>query len=87
MNQCKDLPQSAFSARSGRFSASMYEAIFAAVCEGAFSHKTLEVNPIDATKLDQLKNDEQFVEASQSRTTSKENVALRLQRAKQILLS
>jgi len=87
MNQCKALPPSAFGSKTGRFSRSMYEAIFAAVCEEAYSHKTLDVNPIDASKLDQLKNDPQFIEASQSQTTSKENVALRLQRARQILLS
>jgi hypothetical protein len=87
MNQCKNLPQSAFSARSGRFSVSMYEAIFASVCEEAYSHKALEVNPIVASKLDQLKNDPQFIKASQSQTTSTENVVLRLQRARQILLS
>ena len=86
MNKCEELPQNAFSARSGRFSVSMYEAIFAAVCEQAYSNKTLEVNLIVASKLGQLKNDSQFIRASQSQTTSTENVALRLQRARQILL-
>ena len=87
MNQCKDLPQSAFGSKSGRFSRSMYEAIFAAVCEEAYSKGALDVKPLVASKLDQLKNDPVFLEASQSQTTSKENVELRLRRAKQILLS
>jgi hypothetical protein len=87
MNRCKDLPQNAFGARSGRFSTSMYEAIFAAVCEEAYSHKTLEVKLIVASKLNQLKSDQQFIKASQSQTTNTENVALRLQRARQILLN
>jgi hypothetical protein len=88
MNQCKDLPARAlFGSKSGRFSISMYEAIFAAVCEEAYSKKSLDVKPVVAPKLDQLKNDAAFRGASQSQTTSKENVKLRLQRAKEILLS
>jgi len=88
MNQCKDLPPRAlFGSKSGRFSITMYEAIFAVVCQEAYSNKTLDVKPVVATKLELLKNDPVFVEASQSQTTSKENVRLRLQRAKEILLS
>lgn len=87
MNQCRELPRSAFGSKTGRFSISMYEAIFAAVCDEAYNQKSLEVNPVIASKLDKLKNDEDFLAASQRQTTSKENVALRLQKAKQILLS
>jgi len=87
MKQCADLPQSAFGSKTGRFSISMYEAIFAAVCGEAYSNKSLDVKPVIASKLEQLKDDRDFLEASQSQTTSKENVALRLRKAKQILLS
>jgi hypothetical protein len=87
MQQCKDLEAKALWGRTGRFSVSMYEAIFAVVCEDAYSHGTLNVKPVDAAKLDKLKSDSSFIKASQSQTTSKENVDLRLQKAREILLS
>jgi uncharacterized protein with ParB-like and HNH nuclease domain len=87
MNHCEDLPQSAFGSASGRFSISMYEAIFAAVCEKAYRDKTLDISPVSVEKLDRLKLDPQFLKASQSQTTDKENVDLRLRKAKEILLN
>jgi hypothetical protein len=87
LNQCNDLPPRSFYSRIGRFSISMYEAIFSAVCEEAYSIKGLNVKPIMASKLDKLKDDPQFINASQSQTTSKENVALRYERARAILLA
>lgn len=87
MQQCKDLEPKALWGRTGRFSVSMYEAIFAAVCEEAYENHTLDVKPVVPSKLDELKKDPTFIKASQSQTTSRENVDLRLRIAKQILLS
>jgi uncharacterized protein with ParB-like and HNH nuclease domain len=86
-DRCKTLPSEAFISRIGRFSASMYEAIFTAACESAFAKRGLDVRDIDAARLEKLKNDPQFIEASRYLTTSKENVDLRYQKAKEILFS
>ncbi len=86
LNQSSNLPDRAFSSQSGRFSVSMYEAVFTTVCEEAFYNDNLDVKPVDPARLDVLKNDNDFVKASQYQTTSKERVNLRLQRAREILL-
>ena len=87
LDKCDSLPDQAFQLQSGRFSASVYEAIFKAACEDAYSVNDLVVKPLDPSKLANLKNDVQFLQASGSQTTSKYNVDLRLRRAKQILFS
>lgn len=66
---------------------SMFEAIFASVCEDAFRQSNLDVATIDRSKLSTLKEDEDFFNASQSETASKKNVVKRVERAKAILLS
>jgi hypothetical protein len=86
-DRCRTLPPEAFISRIGRFSASMYEAIFAAACEKAFAEKSVEVRDIDPARLEKLKNDPEFIQASRYLTTSKENVDLRLQKARQILFA
>jgi hypothetical protein len=86
MNRCIDLPQRAFWSKTGRFSISIYESIFTVACEDAFKNNTLDVKPINAEKLDKLKNDPQFMSASLSQTSHKVNVDLRLQKTKEILL-
>lgn len=87
LDQCSDLPDQAFTSQARRFSTSMYDAIFTAACEDAFAGGNLEAKHIDSAKLTQLKLDPDFVRATQSQTTSKANVDLRLQRARQILFS
>ncbi len=87
IDQCSDLPDQAFTSQFGRFSTSMYDAIFTAACEDAYAAHNLEAKHIDTAKLTQLKQDSEFLRATQSQTTSKANVELRLQRARQILFS
>jgi len=87
LDKCTSLPDQAFQLQSGRFSASVYEAIFKAACEDAYNANNLDVKTINPSKLADLKNDHQFLQASGSQTTSKSNVDLRLSRAKQILFS
>jgi hypothetical protein len=86
MVQCKNLPQNAFYSKSNRFSISMYEAIFAAICEEPYKNEKYVSEPVNVEKLSLLKNDREFIEASQFQTTSKERVALRLRKAKEFLL-
>lgn len=84
--RCARLPQGAFQLQTGRFSASVYEAIFTAACEKAFGQRNLDIPQIDPEKLDTLKKDRSFLEASRSQTTGKENVSLRLARSRELLL-
>jgi hypothetical protein len=83
--RCEKLPYGAFQLQTGRFSASVYEAIFTAACEKAFGQHNLDVLEINPKKLDMLKKDQAFLEASRSQTTSKENVSLRLRRSRELL--
>jgi hypothetical protein len=82
---CAKLPQGAFQLQTGRFSASVYEAIFKAACEKAFGQGNLDVLEINPKKLDALKKDPAFLEASRSQTTSKDNVSIRLRRSRELL--
>lgn len=83
---CEDLDSKAFFSRTGKFNISMFEAIFVTVCENAFKNRNLEIAEIEESKLNNLKEDKEFFEASQSETASRANVKTRIERAKAILL-
>ncbi len=74
-----------FCSKTGKFNISVFESIFVFVCSPAFSQKTLDVLDIDLTKVNQLKEDEVFINATQSDTASKQNVTDRIAQAKKIL--
>lgn len=82
-----DLNKNAFFGRSERFNISVYESVFRAVCLHASKHKTLARKSIDITKLNRLKKNLEFIEATQSSTTSTSNVGIRLKLATDILNS
>jgi hypothetical protein len=79
-----DLPGKAFY-RTNKFNISIFEAVFVAQCRDAFGKHQLVEEKLKPEKLEELKSDSEFIEAIQSRTTSKENVNIRLQRAENIL--
>ncbi len=74
-----------FFSKNGRFNLSVYESIFVATCEEAFENKNLSIKSINSEKVENLKEDEDFVEATQSDTASEKNVKFRLEKAKEIL--
>jgi uncharacterized protein with ParB-like and HNH nuclease domain len=74
-----------FHSKTGRFNISIYEAIFVAVCQRAFSHKNLDVPDIDSGKVEKLKDDSVFLEATQNRTSNSKNVSDRMDRALELL--
>lgn len=87
LDACKALPTKAFfGAQSKKVNISFIDAVFAAQCAAAFSVGSLEVPAVDPAKLRRLKEDPEFVTATQSDTASTANVAKRLERAKAILL-
>ncbi len=71
---------------TGKFNISMYEAVFTAVCRQAFKDQSLVVHPIDAGKLQALKADPEFTEATQKDTAGTTNVTIRINRARELLL-
>ncbi len=71
--------------KTGKFNISVYESIFVASCLQAFKNKNLNVCEIDIRKVENLKKDTGFVNATQSETASWKNVSYRIQRAIEIL--
>lgn len=86
LNAYNDLGIKGIFVKSGRFNISMYEAIFNAVCKEAYDSKNKNIVFATEEKLNQLKEDSQFKEATLSQTSSKKNVDIRLKRACEILL-
>jgi uncharacterized protein with ParB-like and HNH nuclease domain len=84
---CEGLPNEAFLSKSSKFNISLFDSVFATVCSRVFSNRELVNEPIDHDNILQLQTDLEFIEASRSDTASKTNVDLRLQKARQYLLS
>jgi uncharacterized protein with ParB-like and HNH nuclease domain len=74
-----------FHSKSGRFNISVYESIFVAVCSAAYNHNSLNILDIDITKVQKLKENQEFINSTQSETASAKNVVLRIRTAKEIL--
>jgi len=74
-----------FYSKTGRFNISVYESIFVAACSSAFKNKTLYVLDIDSEKVGSLKDDQEFISATQSKTASTKNVSLRITKAKKLI--
>lgn len=74
-----------FHSKTGKFNISVFESIFVAACAAAFEAKTLDVADIDLNKVALLKDDDGFIEATQSNTASDKNVTYRLATAKKML--
>ena len=63
----------------------MFDAVFAAAASDMLEGRTDSVKQIDAPKLDQLKSDPEFLEATQKATATTSNVMKRLKRAQAVL--
>src|SRR5690606_19894002 len=74
-----------FFTKTNRFNIAIYESIFIALVEDAYKAKNTSIKATDISKIQQLKEDEDFVAASQSSTASSTNVILRINKAKAIL--
>ncbi len=70
---------------NGRFNTPFYESIFVAICQDAFDNKNIEIKIIDIDKIEKLKRDTTFIQATQFNTAKIATVAFRLQRAKEML--
>ena len=79
------LEANAFWSSANRFSVTIFESVFAAICSAAYAAAGCVTGSIQAASLVELKNDQQFRLASESRTTTKANVETRLSRARELL--
>ena len=68
-----------------RFNITIYESIFAALTEGAYANNDYNIKPTTIERVQALKQDKQFVKASQQSTVSTANVKLRIDKAKELL--
>lgn len=82
----KGLPlEDFFTKGSRRFAITVYEAVFAAVCEPAFKSGRLVESAVAPQQLKELRSDPGFIQAAQYKTTSKENVQARVRIAREKL--
>jgi hypothetical protein len=85
LKACSELPAKPFNGKSGVFSISIFDAVFAAVCKPVLGQQALVAKKVDSSKLQALKGDLEFIEATQFRTAGSSNVKKRLEKATQIL--
>ena len=77
---------SIFLTNKNRFNISVYEAVFTALCEEAYSAKDVSlIKETTIEKIKALKEDSEFLNASLQSTASSNNVAIRIKKAKEML--
>lgn len=86
LEACKELTPKAFFGESRKVNISYIDAVFAIQCRPAFEATGVEVPALDPERLQKLKDDPEFVTATQRDTAGSANVAKRLERAKAVLL-
>ena len=79
------LDTKAFFGKGGRFNISVYESVFVSICESAYQNETLDIKKTTSEKIELLKIDTNFIEATQSQTSNSNNVLKRITKAKLIL--
>lgn len=85
LESCNGLDEKSFYSQANKFSISLYEAVFVAVCENAFLKKGYVTGKVSQNSIDKLKNDSVFFDASRESVTSVKNVKLRISRAKDLI--
>lgn len=85
LDSCSNLPRDAFHNARGRFSPTIFESVFVAACERPYADGQLVNGRISERSLQVLKEDDEFYNATQSRTSHSPIVAIRLERARAIL--
>ena len=84
VDSCSSLPLRAFYGKtSGKFNILLFEAVFAAQARSIHDGNG---RPIESSRLDSLKEDTDFTDATQKSTTDKANVLMRLKRAQELVI-
>lgn len=82
---CSTLPKKAFF-RNNRFSKTLFESVFVAICRNSFLANSIKIKKIDSKKFELLKNDPGFVSYLQSGSSSSESIKQRFKRATELLI-
>ncbi len=82
---CNSIDDKLFFSKTGRFNISVYESIFYASCVDAFKRTDLKIRITNLEKVNSLKENPTFVEATQVNTASYNNVMQRLDIAYQTI--
>ena len=75
-----------FSTSKGKFNITVFESIFVALCEEASTSQNFNIKETTIEKVNLLKSDTEFINATQDNTAGKRNVETRLRVAKQKLI-
>lgn len=81
----QDIEDVDFRTGGNRMSITLFESIFHAVTIDSIKNKNIQIKPITVDYINKLKSDAAFIEYSTDKTTRKEHVVGRLNRAKEIL--
>lgn len=74
-----------FQTKAGKFSITVFESIFVAVCSDAVAGKNFNFKTPTAAQVDRLKKSKDFTDATQSDTTGKKNIETRIRLAKEAI--
>ena len=85
LESCSKLDKDAFLTSAGRFSVTIFESAFAAICALAYAKRQRVFGNVQPASLVALKTDSAFLTAAERRTTSKANVSTRLARGREIV--
>lgn len=86
LSAASHLPPGTFGTRGKKVNISIFESVFAAACSAAYGGHG-PVAPLDEQGIAALKLDKEFNAASTARTSDRGQVATRLKRARELLLS
>lgn len=86
LNTCEEFPSGIFGTRTKKLNISVFESVFSAACKTGYTSQDTKVSPISQNKIEKLKNNADFTKASSTKSTNKENVKTRLDKATEILL-
>lgn len=80
-----DMDEFVFLGKNSKFSITVFESIFVAVCKDAVEHHSLDIRHVTPEAITSLKDNVDFMAAAQQNTASKKNVESRLTLACEIL--
>jgi hypothetical protein len=86
LEKTKDFPEEIFKTKNNRFSVMLFESVFYATCKDAFERSDTTIRKITAKEIERLKSDSEFIKSTADRTTSKDTVQSRLNKAREILV-
>jgi uncharacterized protein with ParB-like and HNH nuclease domain len=85
LTSCQNLSAKDFFSANNKFNISLFESVFVAACLPYFKNQQIINGKIVEQSVQCLKNDDEFVKATQSSIASKASVATRMQRAKELI--